>query len=272
MGLRYIILGGASAVLSAAPAFAHAGFLLPNTFTAEEDATITAFASFSDAFPAPEIALVSDSFAMTGPDGEAASFETVETFKAVTILEGTPGTPGLYRLTTGERLGRTGKVALSAGEYVRLGPDGETPDSLPDDAEILTSQTATVSESFVMVGTAERPAMLATSGRLSLMLGDGEAPLESGHPLTASFSFDGEPLSSDEIMLIDAYGHYASGEDGLALSSGENGKAALPALTPGVYVLLARHIAEAPDGAETDVRSYTTTLTFEIPGAAETGN
>ena len=33
---------------------------------------------------------------------------------------------------------------------------------------------------------------------------------------------------------------------------------------PGKYLLMTRHAVDAPEGAETDERSYTTSLTFEV--------
>ena len=43
-----------------------------------------------------------------------------------------------------------------------------------------------------------------------------------------------------------------------------NGRLNLSFSEPGVYLLMTRHRATAPEGSDTDVRSYTTSLTFEV--------
>ena len=43
-----------------------------------------------------------------------------------------------------------------------------------------------------------------------------------------------------------------------------NGRLKLKFAQPGVYLIMARHRGDAPAGAATPYRSYTTSLTFEV--------
>ncbi|MCI4646478.1 MAG: DUF4198 domain-containing protein [Hyphomonadaceae bacterium] len=258
------LLSGAAAVFLAAPAMAHAGFLLPNSFAVSEGATVSVQASFSDAFPNPDVALVSDHFAIHAPDDHVLAFDRIETLSALTVLEAALSEPGQYRLTTGERLGRKGEIARVSGDYIRLGANGVSRASVPGNAEILSAQTATVSEAFVTVGDVAPATHLQTSGRLSISLSCGDPGCIKRAPLQAGLVFDQAPLAGADLSLITAYGKYRGLGDGVPFLTGPDGQTNLPLLPAGVYVLMARHIAPAPEGAQTDLRSYSTTLTFEI--------
>lgn len=247
----------------AAPALAHTGFVLPDSFAYERCSGFGAIAAFSDYFPAPEVALTAD-FRLTGPDGKAIVFDRIRPDHAMTRLEASLSLPGTYRLTTGERLGRKGRVARAGSTYIRL--SGEEADALPEGAEILSSQTATVSDAYFTCGAETPPADTAPAGRLAIL----PAEIFPGphRPAVFAIAFDGAPLAPEEAFLVAAYGHYTGApEDGVPLAADEEGRIVLEALAPGIYSLLVRHIAPAPDGAETDLRSYSSVLTFAVSPA-----
>ena len=259
-GVAAVLLGAATST-----AIADTGFLLPNAFQIDASGRVTAIASFSDRFPGVKHPLRSHDFHILSPIGERMSFDAIHELEQMTALYATLDAPGVYRLSSGERLGRKGQAArLADGAYVRLGEDGIDPADLPEAATILTSQTATVSEVYVRRGDVDTPKTLVTSGRLSLQLKADKKGFRAAAPIRVSVHFDGAPLAGAEISLVAPYGAYRHQSDGVTLTLDENGEATLAPESAGPHVILVRHIAKAPAGAETDLRSYSTALVFEI--------
>ncbi len=245
-------------------ATADVGFLLPNTFHTDERGRISAIASFSDRFPGTEHPLRSDEFHIVQPNGERRTFDNIHKLEQMSVLYAVLDAPGIYRLSSGERLGRKGEASRLNGALVRLGEDGMDAAALPTGAPILTSQTATVSEVYIRHGDAELPATLATSGRLSIRLSAGEKGFQESLPLRVSVSFDGAPLPGAEVVLVAAFSTYTDQPKGFTAVLDENGETEISSDKTGPHVVFVRHIAEAPAGAETDIRSYSTALVFEV--------
>lgn len=263
---RVVIATGLLVAAYAAPAASHVGFLLPDAFSYDSCSKIGAVASFSDRFPSPEIALTSDGFALIAPGGEQVPVDRATPDHAMTRLEAALDRPGTYRLTSGERLGRSGKVAVVDGGYVRLPDDTGAGPALLDDAVILTSQTATISEAYVSCGGDTSPPDLRPLGRLAIT--PDQVVIEDGGTASFRLTFYGKPIAPQETYLLTAYGEY-TGEhkDGRPVAAAADGILRLDTLAPGIYTLLVRHIAPAPEGAATDLRSYSSALTFEVPAA-----
>lgn len=267
MRLAQVFLAGAGSVLAALPASAHVGFVLPDSFNYKSCSGLGAIASFSDYFPSPEIVLSAE-FRIIGPGGEEIPLDRVTSDHAMTRLEASLDVPGTYRITSGQRLGRKGKVALVHGGYVRLGGEDSDEDQLPAGTQVLTSQTATVSESYFSCGGTDTAPDTAPAGHLSVTPRPNLD--KSGQNRTFQVNFDGAPLAATEAFLIPAYASYAGAHDGQPVTVSSAGEVSLRDLLPGVYVLLIRHIAPAPDGSETDVRSHSTAITFGVDAAGPT--
>lgn len=249
---------------AACSAAAHVGFIIPDRFEYPDCSRIGAIASFSDRFPSPEIALVSDSFSLIAPDGGSLSFDKVASDHALTRLEGALSSPGAYLLTSGERLGRKSRVALVEGRYVRLDDTDNNNAGVPEGAEILSSQTETVSEAYISCGGKTEFPDSRPSWRLTIT--PDQLQVRAGTPARFTVRFDGAPLATPEAYLLTAYRAYAGEEDGRPVVIGADGLIEIHDLAPGIHVLLVRHIAPAPEGADTDVRSYSTALTFDTAG------
>ncbi|MEL7488478.1 MAG: DUF4198 domain-containing protein [Pseudomonadota bacterium] len=257
----------ATASLAASPTSqADVGFLLPNTFQIAEDGRVTVIASFSDRFPGTEHPLRSDDFHIVTPDGKRASFSSVDQLTQMTVLGARLTDPGVYKLSSGERLGRKGKASRIDGALVRVGRDGMDASDLPEDAPIYSAQTATVSEAYIRRGEVAFPQTLAADGRLTIRLTakDGYAP---GAPLRVAVLFDGAPAPNAALTLVAPYDAYTENPEGVVIQADENGYATLVANRAGPHVIYARRMAEAPADAETNIRSYTTALIFEIAGS-----
>ena len=243
---------------------ADVGFLLPNTFHTDESGRVTVIASFSDQFPDVEHALRSDDFHIMTATGARRPFTAVHELEQMTALFAELDAPGVYRLSSGERLGRKGEATRLDGAYVRLGEDGMDVAALPAGAPILTSQTATVSEVYVRRGDVDPPMSLATSGRLSISLSAGRQGFRAAAPVRVAVTFDGTPLAGAALTVIAPFAAGADQTGGATLILDENGAGVIAADRPGPHVVLVRHIAEAPADAQTDLRSYSTALVFEI--------
>ena len=262
--VKHFVIVAVGLVMTSQTATADVGFLLPNAFHTDERGRVTVIASFSDRFPGVEHPLRSDDFHVVARNGQKLPFETVRNLEQMTVLFTVLNTPGVYRVSSGERLGRKGEVSMHNGVFVRLGEDGIDKATLPDCAPILTSQTATVSEVYVRHGEAELPATLKTSGRLSISLSAGEKGFQESAPIRATVTFDEAPLPGAEITLVSPYSAYADQPEGVISVLDDNGEVEISSNKTGPNVILVRHISEAPADAETDVRSYSTALVFEI--------
>jgi len=256
MGLRRLMAGAAVCFLpAAAPASGHAGFLYPVLDDANGSGEVILEASFSDVFPVADIALKSDRWAIIGPDGKSQDFDAIANTDSRTVLQATLGGQGTYRFTSGERLGRTGEMARIEGDYVRIGSGGVPREDLPDRAEILSSQTATVSDIYLRRG-ADGAFPVLPVGRLAIIPQSDPTRLEPGDALTSLITFDGEAMANQPVTVLTPGG----GAEGMALVTDGAGMIAVPVSSADGALVIVRHIAPAPAGADTAVRSYTTTL------------
>ncbi len=260
MGLRSLIAGAAASLLPiAAPAFAHAGFLYPVVDRSDGSGEVVLEASFTDTFPVPDIALKSPGWTIIAPDGTTRQFASVCVTEEATRLRAVLDNEGTYRFTSGERLGRKGEVALTNGEYVRIGDDSTPRSALPQDARVLTSQTATVSDLYLRHGKAGAFSALPV-GRLTIRPLSDPTELQPGETLDVDIRFDGAPLANTPLIVHTTRTH----PEGRAEHTDSKGRFALPVTDEEGALILVRHIAPAPPDAKTDVRSYTTTLTLHF--------
>ena len=85
-----------------------------------------------------------------------------------------------------------------------------------------------------------------------------------GETFSLKVTFDGEPLVGQQMELVRENGFYDDDKGKSKVTTNETGVVSLVLDKPGVYLLMTRKRAEAPEGAETDVRGYTTSITFEV--------
>lgn len=255
-----------AAVLVAAMAIpaasAHTSYLLPSVFTTAKGNFVTLQASFTEDFATPEIAVESDDYHVVLPDGSREDYKSVTPFRQVVILESPLTDEGTYRFTTGARLGRSSKVALVDGEWKPLfEPGAEVPANA---TKVITSQTETVADVYVTKGPSTRASVDAAIGRLAIRpdTHPNEIYLDEGFSLDVTF--DGAPLADQTVTLSRNGGDYEAPKFHKELETDAVGHLDLSFDKPGIYLIMTRHRAEAPAGAETDERSYTTSLTFEV--------
>jgi hypothetical protein len=243
-------------MLAAAPASAYTTYILPDEF-GPADNDLTAQASFASQFFTPGIAVSAD-FQMITPDGGTATFDRVEVAGQATTMRTGLSRWGTYRITSGERLGRVSTLIGEAGTWRQLG-EGEAP---PEGAELTTLQTVTVAEAYFSRGEPTREALERPVGRLSIrpVTHPNQVLLSSGFEV--ELLWEGQPFPNMAIVIYEEGDADTNVETYVATDA--RGRATIAFEHPGNYLIAARHRAAAPAGSEAAVRSYTTSLTFNV--------
>jgi hypothetical protein len=192
------------------------------------------------------------------PDGSRHVYHSINISTDVTRLEVDMRDQGTYRFSTGERLGRVVSLVGEEGAW-RPMVEGEV---LPEDAETTTLQTVTVAEAYASKVWPTDVVLAQPIGRLAIrpITHPNLTTIESG--LTLELLFDGAPFPNFPFVL-NMQGEPETDLD-TSFVTDAAGRAHLTFTQPGVYVATARHRTEAPEGAEAEVQSYTTSLTFEV--------
>jgi hypothetical protein len=256
---------GAGLVLVPAAALAHTSYLLPNYFSLTEGKMITLEGGFAEKLFSSDVALTSKEFHLYLPSGKRADFKKIASFEQVTILESDIPDSGTYLFTSGERLGRVSTMAKVKGERVTVNPEDPTAKVPADATEISKSQTATVTDVYVTKGKPSDVVLkLPPQGRLAFtpITHPNAIFLDEGFEMAVSWG--GKPLAGFETFLYRQGGDYDEKKFEQVHKTDATGKLTLKFDQPGIYMIMARHRGDAPAGAATPYRSYTTSLTFEV--------
>ncbi|HOZ28052.1 MAG TPA: DUF4198 domain-containing protein [Hyphomonadaceae bacterium] len=248
------------AIAAGVPAGADTSYLKPNFFTTANADIVTVQSSFTEDFPNPSVAVKSDAWTVIGPDGQITKFDTVQPFTQVTILEAATKAQGTYRLSTGERLGRSGAQVLVDGVWQPFAPGRE----IPAGAQTRQSQTATVADVYVTRGAPTKAPVEASVGALALkpVTHPNDVYLDTGFEFRVLLN--GKPVANQQVEVWREGGAYEEPAYRKLLTSAADGTIKAAFDKPGVYLIWTRLSADAPAGAATPVRSYTTSLTLEV--------
>lgn len=248
------------ALAASSTALADTSYLKPNFFTTATSDIVTVQSSFTEDFPNPSVAVKSDAWTVIGPDGQPATFDTVQPFTQVTILEAATKANGTYRLSTGERLGRVGPQVLIDGAWQPFAPGRE----IPAGAQMRQSQTATVADVYVTRGAPTKAPVEARIGALELkpVTHPNDVYMDTGFAFKVLLN--GKPVASQQVEIWREGGAYEDPAFRKQVASAADGGVTLTFDKPGVYLIWTRLSADAPAGAATPVRSYTTSLTLEV--------
>jgi len=241
-------------------ASADTSYLRPNWFTTATDDLVTAQSSFTESFSNPAIGVKSDAWTVIGPDGARSSFRTTVELTQLTALEAETRTSGTYRLSSGERLGRVGQQVLLDGAWQPFAPGRE----IPPGTQTRQSQTATVADVYVTRGAPTNAPVVARIGTLEVK------PVT--HPndvyLNTGFVFrillNGKSVANQPVEIWREGGAYEEPAYRKLLTSGSDGAVKATFDEPGVYLIWTRMSGDAPAGAATPIRSYTTSITIEV--------
>lgn len=252
-----LVLPGAAA--------AHTSFLLPNYFSLTDSKVITLEGGFAEKFFSSDVALTSQDFHLYHPDGRRGDFKKIASFEQITVLESDIPESGTYLFTSGERLGRVSTIAKVDGKWVSVNPDDPKAQVPANATETAKLQTATVTDVYVSKGAPTRTVLaLPPQGRLAItpITHPNAVFLDEGMELAVSYG--GKPLADFETTLYRQGGGYDEKPFAEVNRTDANGRLKLKFSQPGVYLIMARHRGDAPPGAATPYRSYTTSLTFEV--------
>jgi hypothetical protein len=254
--MKHTVMAALMFAATAAPAAAYTSYLKPNEYW-PDDRDIVIEAAFASEFFTPQIALAAE-FMTATPRGVSQTFDRVEVSGQVTTLETDLPHGGTYRISTGERMGRVATMVAVDGQWRELAEGAP----LPEGAETTTLQTVTVADVYVTRGQASREVVDRPHGTLAIrpVTHPNQVLLANGFEVEVLFG--GAPMANSAIVLYGA-GDQDTDLDRYAVTDA-SGHARFTFDAPGHYIIAARHRADAPPNAGVAVRSYTTTLTFEV--------
>lgn len=252
--LRAGLLGGALLLsLAASTAQAHSPYLLPTVFDVSNRKVVTVQGSFTEDFFTPEVVMKSDAYAVIGPDGVRTPLSPTY-LREIAVFEAPVDKPGTYRITTGQRAGRTAKAALVKGEWQFF--EGE---KAPADA--IDMQSLTMADVYVTQGAPNNTALAPIGKGLEFHAITHPSKIVTGQDAVFEVLFDGKPLAGQAITLSAAVDPYADAKAApKTLTSDAKGRFAVKVEKSGAYHIQTRYRV-APAGQPG--QSFTYALTFE---------
>lgn len=104
-------------------------------------------------------------------------------------------------------------------------------------------------------------------GRLIMTSDQHPSTLKKDDVLILKLQFDGEPIINQSVVLTHSGQKERVGDKGETYRSNHEGIVSISLPNTGTHLVMTRLQANAPEGAETDIRSYTTALTFNVTNA-----
>lgn len=253
------LLGAAICAIAPTAALAHMPYLMPNFFDVTERDHVTVQASFTEDAFAPDVVMKSESWFVQGPAGPKAITE-VAYLRDLAAFEAALPTAGTYKISSGERLGRNGKMYKDAkGEWIMSGESGETPAGVA----LVDVQSVTAAEVYVTKGSPSREALATTGKGLEMRAITHPNQIFAKSPAQFELTYQGKPLPGAVVTLYRAAGLYDGKKVAGETKTDAAGRFSLTAPDGGTYLALIRHRTEAPAGSATPYRSYSYALTFE---------
>jgi hypothetical protein len=287
-------------LVMAQSAQAHTPYLKPTTF-APDRAFVTVEAALSETFFVPDFPIRSaGDYWVTGPTGVPAKAEGVTNLKEFTAIEVSLPTEGTYRISTGDRPGRTTKWAKVDGAWKMVrspiagagagpgqGRPAEPPRmgeanrpaeagrpagpsrfieeaAVPPGAETRTSQAFSRVETYVSRGAPSREALKPTGQGLELEPVSHPNEIFAGEAFKFRLLMDGKPLPGLAFTVARGGDAYAESRYGFTGRTDAAGGGAVTFAQPGVYLLETSYPARSENPAEPKARSAQFTLTFEV--------
>jgi hypothetical protein len=257
-------------VLGAAPASAgHMPYLEPKTFGPRRDVvTIEAAMAEEATLFVPDFTIRgSGDYAVTDPSGATKKIEGVTTLKELAIFEAPTPADGTYRITSGERAGRSGKLAKIGGVWRNVrpanGPIEET--QIPADAEVMTTQSYLKADVYVSRGAPTATALKPTGQGLEIAPVTHPNETFAGEAFKFRLLVDGQPLANAPFTVSKAREGYEPQRFTTGGSAGADGAASVTLAKPGIYVIQVQNPVRVEGQPPTPAaKSLTTTLTLEV--------
>lgn len=253
------LLGAALAVIGA-PALAHMPYVLPSVFDAGARKQVTVEASFTEDAFRPEVVMNDAPFEITGPDGTTSRLGEPRLFRDMSLVEASLPDDGIYRLSSGQRLGRMGKMYRVGSEWKIVG-EGAAP---PAGAALVDVQSTTLADAYVLRGKPGDTGALKVRGKALEIhpLGD-PTTITAGQPFALEVLYNGRGLAKASVSLFREAGYYDGRKITAEVQTDAAGHLTITPPDAGRYLLLVRHRDAAPAGAAAPYFSYSVTLAFE---------
>lgn len=250
-----------AALASTAPAFAHMPYVLPTLFDAGGRERVTVEASFSEDPFRPEVAMRDAPFEVTGPDGQTTRLTGAQQTQDRTLVEAALPADGLYRISSGQRLGRMNKMYRKGKEWVLVG-DGE---AAPAGTPLTDARSTTLADVYVLRGKPTGTGALKPRGVALEVHPEGDpSGYAPGALLGFTVLFDGKPLAGSVVTVFREAGFYDGRKQVAEVRSDKAGRIAATAPDAGRYLVMVRHRPDAAPAAGGPHLSYTATLAFEV--------
>lgn len=243
----------------AAMAQAHMPYVLPTQFDIGKSDHITVQSAFAEDAFLPEVAMRDAPFHLVGPDGNPLPTGPVTHLRDLSVFEADTKIDGTYRVTTGQRAGRKGKM-FKVGDKWEIRGEGGAP---PANAQQVDVQSMTLAEAYVTRGRPTDGALKPTGQALEIQPVTHPNGIAAGSDASFILLFDGKPLAGADITLFRSAGAYDGRKVAAQIKSDASGRFSIRPEDAGAYLILVRHRAAAPIGSETPYRSYTYTLAFD---------
>jgi len=285
-----VIAGLIGSLVLTQAAAAHTPYLKPMTFGPNRtfvtvEAGVSGGNFFVSDFP---IRGEGDYWVTTGANAPVKA-ASVTMLKETAVIEVALPTEGTYRISTGQRAGRSSKYAKINGAWLMIRaagapgqpprpapPAGATPPvpagpprfieeaAVPAGAETMVSQGFATSETYVTRGAPDRGALKATGKGLEVEPITHPNEAFAGEAFKFRLLDNGQPAAGASFTIVrggDAYAEKRYLYSGVAPT---DGAVAVTFDQPGSYVLEARYPVR-PEGARDPLpRNNTYTLTFEV--------
>jgi uncharacterized GH25 family protein len=238
-------------------AFSHSPYLLPNAFDVVDRKHVTVEASFTETFFVPDVAMKADDYHVIAPDGSKQKLIPVYTQDLAVIEAPTPA-PGTYRVSTGQRTGRTSKAIFRDGDYEFLEP-GKAASGNTRVYDVMSITTADV---YVSRGKPNDVALAPRNKGLEFRPLAHPNSLFAGSEAKFEVLFDGTALANQRISVHFHDERYSGKKIYAETKTDAAGGFSVKLERPGIYLAMTRHrllpAAEGQPGT-----SHTYSVTFE---------
>lgn len=247
-----------SLLASASLAQAHMPYVLPTQFDIGKGDHITVQSAFAEDAFMPEVAMRDAPFHLVGPDGRDLPTGPVTHLRDLTVFEAAIPADGTYRVTSGQRAGRKGKM-FKVGNDWKMGGEADQPAG----AVQVEVQSMTLADAYVTRGQTTDAVLKPIGQALEIQAITHPNAITSGADANFVLLFDGKPLAGADLTLFRSAGLYDGRKVVAQIKSDASGRFSVKPEDAGTYLILVRHRGAAPAGSETPYRSYTYTLTFD---------
>jgi hypothetical protein len=268
-------------------ALAHTPYVLPVTFAPDRD-YVTVEAGMAETHPfTPDFPIrTAGDFLVVGADGQPVKTAPAVNLKELTAFDVMLPAEGTYRITTGERAGRTMTWAKVAGAWrpVRppapsarpnaapMRPEGEAgantgpieESKVPAGAETQVTQAFIKAEAYVTRGSPNKGALKPSGKGFELEPLTHPNELFVGDAFRFALTMDGKPVAAQAFTIARGGEAYSETRYAHSGKTGADGRAEVTFAQPGAY-LLEIHYPERAEGNPSPVpRSTVYSLAFEV--------